>query len=168
MNFPIEYSPYYDDESGVARSRKISFYHVSVEQWENEAAIRAAEIAGRGHKSVRIVIDGEWCYALTCDDCLLWANVTRSVKRWKDSYDSASGDLLEVLECDPEELHRRFGKQISEDEAWDGYSTWTIEPWFDPKVVIPANSDEARKTGSGGWKKLRSVYREKSTEESGG
>jgi len=164
MDFPIEYSPYYDDESGVARSRKISFYHVSVETWEFEAARRATEIAGRGHKSVRIVIDGEWCYALTCDDCMLWANVTRRVSRWKESYDSSGGDLLEVLECDPEELHRRFGKSITADDAWAGYSSWTVEPWFDAKIALPnAQSDAARKTGSGGWKKLRSVYREKST-----
>jgi len=129
----VEYSPSYEEERKVFRGHPL--YYSRFQEWTTKAVHHAKDLRKNGHKSTRVVMDGWWEYALTCDDCMLWANVTRKLKGAKNSYDSASGDLLEVLTCDPEELHRRFGVPSDGSSAWEGYTAWTIEPWFNAELA---------------------------------
>jgi hypothetical protein len=101
-------------------------YWAKASEWAVEGRRSAEALLQYGHKALRVVVDSEWELAITCDDCNLWASMTRKLKMMKMSYQSVGGTLLEVVECSPTAVSQHFRGQVTQADAWSGYSGWQV------------------------------------------
>lgn len=134
-------------------------YLKSVAEFSSRGYDEAERLESLGHKNLRVIMDSEWEIAITCDDCRLWACITRDHPLYKLSEDSRSGSLLEVVECDPKEVRRRFGKSLTAEDVLNFVSesadiTLYGEPYTDDSRVMR--------------NKTRRIYNAKRTKKSGG
>lgn len=163
----FEYSPAYYEEIAATKE-------VSVTQWRSDVAKthleaeRNAQALSLYHKGIRVVVDGSGEYAITCDDCRLWAHFSRKLWQRRDTVDDASGSLLEVVDCNVQNLHKIFGAQILRDvnEAWDQYTSWDFDPVFDWDHL--AGYTKHRGVKGNHWRESKEVWiDEEPTEEQG-
>lgn len=96
--------------------------HYSYKPWVQavlEAENRVYLLVQKGHKRARAVID--LCYeaAYTCDDCGLWSAIGHRNSRDKFSTEYESGALLAAESCDPQAVHKLFGKPFDPASAFD-------------------------------------------------
>ncbi len=96
--------------------------HYSYKPWVNavlEAENRVYSLVQKGHKAARAVIDLHYEMALTCDDCGLWSSIGHRSPRDKFSTEYESGALLSAESCDPQAMHKLFGKEFDPASAFD-------------------------------------------------
>jgi len=96
--------------------------HYSYKPWVNavlEAENRVYSLVQKGHKAARAVIDLHYEMALTCDDCGLWSSIGHRSPRDKFSTEYESGALLSAESCDPQAVHKLFGKKFDPASAFD-------------------------------------------------
>jgi hypothetical protein len=96
--------------------------HYSYKPWIQavlEAENRVYLLVQKGHSRARAVID--LCYeaAYTCDDCGLWSAIGHRNSRDKFSTEYESGALLAAESCDPQAVHKLFGKEFDPESAFD-------------------------------------------------
>jgi hypothetical protein len=143
----IEGSPTLEEENVPAPLR--ARYEESLMLWRNVAREEARAIESIGHLSLVVVIDGVAEYAIGCDHCGLWMNRSRQHPQFKDSVEHHSGALLEALQCDPREIHRRYGHLVTRVDPFTGMTSWNFDQWiFDPSDPVMRRSSE----GTGGWR----------------
>ena len=163
----VDYSPAYYEEIAAVREVSIYEWRLNTAKTHRLAMLEAERLSSL-HSRIRIVIDGADEYAITCDECGLWAHYQRKLRGKRDSLDDSSGSLLSVVECDALELHRRFGNATTRDgeEAWNGYTGWDFNPILDWDHL----DGYTNLTGVKGkaWMQNRKVWsNEESTEEQG-
>lgn len=163
----FEYSPaYYEERDEV---KQVSLYEWKLDSQRTHTLSAAqAERLSQIHSGIRVVIDGAGEYAITCDDCRLWAHFSRKLRQKRDTVDDASGSLLEVVDCSVQNLHKIFGAQILRDgdEAWDEYTAWDFAPVFDWEHL--AGYTKHRGVKGNHWKENKEVWiDEEPTEEQG-
>ena len=164
-NIPLEISPAYHEEKEATHINGMKRWNRAVDYYK-AVAIQDATLLYAIHKGVRIVLDGSSEYAMTCDDCGLWANVSRKIGWRRDTEDHRGGALLEVVECNAKELHQRFGSKTSRDgdEAWNGYTGWDFEPVLNWDHLT--GYSRAKGTTKNHWKSNGKVWSdEESTKE---
>jgi hypothetical protein len=164
---PFVLSPAHWEERDATHANGMKRWKMSVEYYQ-KVAIEDAIGLYAIHKGIRVVFDGSTEYAMTCDDCGLWAHVSRKVGWRRDTVDHRGGALLDVIACDALELHRRFGSVVlrDEDEAWNGYTGWDFEPVLNWDHL--AGYTDLRGVKKAHWKAKRKVWSdEESTEEQG-
>ena len=88
-----------------------------------EAHDRVYSLVQRGHARARAVIDLHYEMALTCDDCGLWTAIGHRSSRDKFSSDYESGALVTAESCDPQAVHKLFGKPFDPASAFDRAQT---------------------------------------------
>ncbi len=94
----------------------------SYEPWVKavlEAENRVYLLVQKGHKAARAVIDLHYEMALTCDDCGLWSSIGHRSPRDKFSTEYESGALLSAESCDPQAMHKLFGRAFDPASAFD-------------------------------------------------
>jgi len=84
-----------------------------------EAENRVYLLVQNGHKRSRAVVDLHYEMALTCDDCGLWSAIGHRHPRDKFSTEYESGELLLAESCDPQAVHKLFGKEFDPESAFD-------------------------------------------------
>jgi len=84
-----------------------------------EAQDRVYSLVQRGHARARAVIDLHYEMALACDDCGLWSSVGHRTPRDKFSSEYETGALLAAESCDPQAVHKLFGKPFDPASAFD-------------------------------------------------
>jgi hypothetical protein len=84
-----------------------------------EAQDRVYSLVQRGHARARAVIDLHYEMALTCDDCGLWSAIGHRSSRDKFSSEYESGALVTAESCDPQAVHKLFGKPFDPASAFD-------------------------------------------------
>ena len=84
-----------------------------------EAENRVYLLVQKGHKRARAVVDLHYEMALTCDGCGLWAHIGHRTPRDKFSTEYEEGELLEAESCDPQAVHKLFGKPFDPASAFD-------------------------------------------------
>ena len=84
-----------------------------------EAENRVYLLVQKGHKRARAVIDSYYEMGLTCDSCGLWAHIGHRTPRDKFSTEYQDGELLEAESCDPQAVHKLFGKKFDPASAFD-------------------------------------------------
>ena len=84
-----------------------------------EAQDRVYSLVQRGHANARAVIDQHYEMALTCDDCGLWSAIGHRSTRDKFSSEYESGALTTSESCDPQAVHKLFGKPFDPESAFD-------------------------------------------------
>jgi hypothetical protein len=84
-----------------------------------EAENRVYLLVQKGHKRSRAVVDLHYEMALTCDDCGLWSAIGHRHPRDKFSTEYESGALLVAESCDPQAVHKLFGKEFDPSSAFD-------------------------------------------------
>lgn len=164
---PFSLSPAYWEEKEATNSTSMKRWEATAASCQDRAMDDAALLQPI-HAGVRVVIDGATEYAMTCDDCGLWAHVGKKANFRRDTEDHRGGALLDVIVCDALELHRRFGSVVlrDEDEAWNGYTGWDFEPVLNWDHL--AGYTEMRGVKKAHWKAKRKVWSdEESTEEQG-
>ena len=96
--------------------------HYSYKPWVNavlEAENRVYLLVQKGHRRSRAVLDLHYEMALTCDDCGLWSAIGHRHPRDKFSTEYESGALLAAESCDPQAVHKLFGKEFDPESAFD-------------------------------------------------
>ena len=94
----------------------------SYEPWVKavlEAENRVYLLIQKGHKRARAVVDLHYEMALTCDGCGLWSAIGHRTPRDKFSTEYESGALLSAESCDPQAVHKLFGKEFDPASAFD-------------------------------------------------
>jgi len=84
-----------------------------------EAQDRVYSLVQRGHARARAVIDLHYEMALTCDECGLWSAIGHRHSRDKFSSEYETGSLLTAESCDPQAVHKLFGKPFDPESAFD-------------------------------------------------
>jgi hypothetical protein len=84
-----------------------------------EAENRVYLLVQKGHKRARAVVDLHYEMALTCDGCGLWAHIGHRTPRDKFSAEYQGGELLAAESCDPQAVHKLFGKKFDPESAFD-------------------------------------------------
>jgi hypothetical protein len=84
-----------------------------------EAENRVYLLVQKGHKRSRAVVDLHYEMALACDDCGLWSAIGHRHPRDKFSTEYESGELLLAESCDPQAVHKIFGKEFDPASAFD-------------------------------------------------
>lgn len=84
-----------------------------------EAENRVYSLVQRGHARARAVVDLHYEMALTCDDCGLWSAIGHRSSRDKFSSEYESGALFTAESCDPQAVHKLFGKKFDPESAFD-------------------------------------------------
>lgn len=87
----------------------------SYEPWVEivmEAQDRVYSLVQKGHTRARAVVDLHYEMALACDGCGLWSAVGHRSSRDKFSSEYESGALLLAESCDPQAVHKIFGKEF--------------------------------------------------------
>ena len=84
-----------------------------------EAENRVYLLVQKGHARARAVVDLHYEMALTCDGCGLWSAIGHRTPRDKFSTEYESGALLEAESCDPQAVHKLFGKEFDPASAFD-------------------------------------------------
>jgi hypothetical protein len=123
---PIEFTVI-DEEVADFEPTRLAQYWSRASDWAREGRRSAEALLQYGHKGLRVVVDSEWELAITCDDCNLWASMTRKLKMMKMSHQSVGGTLLKVVECSPTAVRDHFRGQVTPADAWSGYSGWRID-----------------------------------------
>ena len=96
--------------------------HYSYRPWVEavlEAENRVYLLVQKGHKRSRAVIDLHYEMALACDDCGLWSAIGHRHSRDKFSSEYETGSLLTAESCDPQAVHKLFGKPFDPESAFD-------------------------------------------------
>ena len=122
----IEFTEMDDEIDEFSAARRIK-YGIRTNEWGEEGRRSAEALLQYGHKALRVVVDSEWELAIACDDCNLWASMTRELPMMKMSYGSVGGTLLKVVDCSPTAVADNFRGKVSERTAWDGYSGWQFD-----------------------------------------
>ncbi len=94
----------------------------SYQPWVNmvlEAQDRVYLLVQKGHARARAVVDLHYEMALACDGCGLWSAVGHRSSRDKFSTEYESGALLAAESCDPQAVHKLFGKEFDPESAFD-------------------------------------------------
>jgi hypothetical protein len=94
----------------------------SYQPWVNmvlEAQDRVYLLVQKGHARARAVVDLHYEMALACDGCGLWAAIGHRNQRDKFSTEYESGELLTAESCDPQAVHKIFGKEFDPSSAFD-------------------------------------------------
>jgi len=157
----VEYALVDEPKFEVDPLRAKMLYIKRVAQFSSDGYNEAEVLQARGHKNLRVIMDTEWEMSITCDDCRLWACITRSHPLYRLSENERSGALLEVLQCDPKELRRRFGKRLTAEDVLNLSSDAD-----DPTIYGAADTDDKHTLKNRAWKERRK--NEKRTKESGG
>ena len=84
-----------------------------------EAENRVYLLVQKGHARARAVVDLHYEMALACDGCGLWSAVGHRSSRDKFSTEYESGALLSAESCDPQAVHKLFGKEFDPESAFD-------------------------------------------------
>jgi hypothetical protein len=84
-----------------------------------EAENRVYLLVQKGHKRSRAVVDLHYEMALTCDDCGLWSAIGHRHPRDKFSTEYESGALFTAESCDPQAVHKLFGRPFDPLSAFD-------------------------------------------------
>ena len=116
-----------DEEIAEFEPTRLAEYWSRTSEWAREGRRSAVALLQYGHKGLRVVVDSEWELAITCDDCNLWASMTRKLKMMRMSHHSVSGTLLKVVECSPTAVRDHFRGQVTPADAWSGYSGWHVD-----------------------------------------
>lgn len=157
----IEYALIDEPKFTVDPFRAKMLYLKRVAQFSADGYNEAEVLEARGHKNLRVIMDTEWEMSITCDDCSLWACITRAHPLYRLSENERSGALLDVVQCDPKELRRRFGKRLTAEDVLNMASDDT-----DPTIYGAADTDDRHTLKNRAWKERRK--NEKRTKESGG
>lgn len=123
---PIEFTEIDEEVADFEPERRQQYWH-RASDWAREGRRSAEALLQYGHKSLRVVVDSEWELAITCDDCNLWASMTRKLKMMRMSHQSVGGTLLKVVECSPTAVSEHFRGQVTQVDAWSDYSGWQLE-----------------------------------------
>lgn len=94
----------------------------SYEPWVDaviEAQDRVYSLVQQGHAAARAVIDLHYESAYTCDHCGLWAAVGKKSSKDRFSQPYESGALFDAKTCDPQAIHKLFGKAFDPESAFD-------------------------------------------------
>ncbi len=94
----------------------------SYEPWVKavlEAENRVYLLVQKGHRRSRAVLDLHYEMALTCDTCGLWSAVGHRSSRDKFSTEYETGELLAAEACDPQAVHKLFGRAFDPASAFD-------------------------------------------------
>jgi hypothetical protein len=94
----------------------------SYEPWVKivlEAQDRVYSLVQRGHAKARAVVDLQYEMALACDDCGLWSAIGHVSPRDKFSTEYEVGSLLTSESCNPQAVHKLFGKPFDPASAYD-------------------------------------------------
>jgi hypothetical protein len=84
-----------------------------------EAENRVYLLVQKGHERARAVVDLHYEMALACDGCGLWSAIGHRHSRDKFSSEYESGALLAAESCDPQAVHKLFGKKFDPASAFD-------------------------------------------------
>lgn len=84
-----------------------------------EAENRVYLLVQKGHKRSRAVVDLHYEMALACDDCGLWSAIGHRHSRDKFSSEYESGELIASESCDPQAVHKLFGRPFDPLSAFD-------------------------------------------------
>lgn len=122
----IEFTEMDDEIDEFSAARRIK-YGIRTNEWGEEGRRSAEALLQYGHKALRVVVDSEWELAIACDDCNLWASMTRRLPMMKMSYESVGGTLLKVVDCSPTAVRDNFRGTVTAADAWDGYSGWQFD-----------------------------------------
>jgi hypothetical protein len=122
----LEFTEIDEEVKDFAPSRRDRYWR-RVSEWAQEGRRSAAALLQYGHQNLRVVVDSEWELAITCDDCNLWASMTRELAMMKMSYASAGGTLLKVVDCSPTAVRDHFKGQVTQTDAWTDYSGWQLD-----------------------------------------
>ena len=96
--------------------------HYSYKPWVQavlEAENRVYLLVQKGHRRSRAVLDLHYEMALACDDCGLWSAVGHRSSRDKFSTEYETGELLAAEACDPQAVHKLFGRAFDPASAFD-------------------------------------------------
>ena len=84
-----------------------------------EASEEVMELRRSGHARARGILDLPNEMAYTCDHCRLWGFVGHIDKRDPFSEEERTGALFSATTCDPDAVHKTFGKPFDPNSAWD-------------------------------------------------
>lgn len=157
----VEYAIVDEPKFELDPLRSKMLYLKRVAQFSADGYSEAEVLQTRGHKNLRVIMDTEWEMSITCDDCRLWACITRKHAMYRLSENERSGALLDVVQCDPTELRRRFGKRLTAEDVLNLVSDDT-----DPTIYGAADTDDKHTLKNRAWKERRKNA--KRTQESGG
>jgi hypothetical protein len=127
---PNENDGYLEDQEPVgavwiaSRPDKVmaSVGHYSYRPWVEavlEAENRVYLLVQKGHARARAVVDLHYEMALACDDCGLWSAIGHRNSRDRFSTEYESGALLAAESCDPQAVHKLFGRPFDPLSAFD-------------------------------------------------
>lgn len=164
----IEFTEIDDEVKDFTPSRRREYW-LNVSQWAKEGERSAQALLQYGHELLRVVVDSEWELAIACDDCGLWASMTRKIPKVRISHASAGGTLLKVVSCSPTAVRDIFRDQVTKRDAWDGYSGWQIDqPDITSREGEYLYFTKAKyRKGGHQYKKEREAANEAATEEQG-
>ena len=84
-----------------------------------EAENRVYLLVQKGHARARAVVDLHYEMALACDGCGLWSAIGHRHSRDKFSTEYESGELIASESCDPQAVHKLFGRPFDPLSAFD-------------------------------------------------